>query len=89
MLALFDALRMPKGQDELGAQTNRGPAIPLEGEDPFYVLLDDDKLITHVSVTTDTMLQPVNNVSPADAVRLVISATVRPYKVHMDNLGFV
>jgi hypothetical protein len=48
---LFDALKMPKG-NELGGLS------PLEGEDPFYCLFEDDKLISEVRVTTDRLLWP-------------------------------
>lgn len=85
---LFDALRMPIGPDELGAKTAQGIQRPGPGETPFYVLLQDDKLITHLAVTTDRLLEPVPNVPRDQAVRLVIDVTVRPYDVHMDNLAF-
>ena len=48
---LFDALKMPKG-NELGG------LVPQDGEDPFYCLLEDDKLISEVKVTTDRLLWP-------------------------------
>lgn len=51
---LFDALRLPNNQGELGGYTD-----PAEGEDPFFVLLEDDKLIDAVAVTTGLMLQPL------------------------------
>jgi hypothetical protein len=85
---IFDALRKAKGPSELGAGTPRGQQRPEPHENPFFVLLEDDRLITHVSVTTDTLLEPVPNVPPNEAVRLVINVTVRPYHVHMDNLAF-
>ena len=49
---LFDALRMPKGYQELeGFQ-------PATDESPFFCLLEDDRLITEVKVTTDRLLTP-------------------------------
>jgi hypothetical protein len=45
---LFDALRLPDNQAELG-----GYLSPAEDEEPFFVLLQDDKLITHISVETE------------------------------------
>jgi hypothetical protein len=47
---LFDALRMPESKAELG-----GYEKPIDDEDPFFVLLQDDKLITHISVETDVL----------------------------------
>ena len=85
---IFDALRMPKNDLELGSKSSRGKQGPARNEDPFYVVVDDDKLITHVSVTTDTLLDPVPGVAEDHAVRLVINVTVRPYHVHMENLAF-
>jgi hypothetical protein len=85
---LFDALRMPSNLDELGAGTATGKAVPDHDEDPFCVLLEDDRLITHLSVTTDILLEPVPNVPPDNAVRLVLNVTVRPYRAYIENLGY-
>src|ERR1700730_3830664 len=74
---LFDALRKAKGPQELGAGTSSGQVAPDADEKPFYVLLEDDKLITDVAVTTDMLLQPVPDTPPAEAVRLVIEVTIR------------
>jgi hypothetical protein len=50
---LFDALRMPKTVDEI----SKGDS-PSSGEDPFFCLLEDDSLISAVSVSTDRLLEP-------------------------------
>jgi hypothetical protein len=47
---VFDALRIPDTASEAGGI---GPG---EDETPFFCLLQDDKLITEVSVTTDQLL---------------------------------
>jgi hypothetical protein len=47
---VFDALRMP---GNLAETENNGPG---EGEDPFFILLEDDELISEISVTTDHLL---------------------------------
>ena len=85
---LFDALRMPTGPHELGEGTPKGKQTPDPDEDPFYVLLENDNLITHVAVTSDRLLEPVPGTSEDEAVRMVVAVTVRPYDVHMDNLAF-
>jgi hypothetical protein len=85
---LFDALRMASGGIELGSGTPEGQRTPEVDQDPFYVLLEDDHLITHVAVTTDMLLEPVNDTPPENAVRLVINVTVRPYRSTMDNADF-
>lgn len=87
--SLFDALRMADSADELGAKTSSGQVAPVAGETPFFVLLEDDRLITHVSVTTDILLEPVPSVPIDNSVRMVISVTIRPYRVHMDNMDFI
>ena len=85
---LFDALKIPLGPRELGEGTSAGKQVPQDSEDPFYVLLENDNLITHVGVTSDRLLEPVLGIPADEAVRLVIDVTVRPYDVHMENLAF-
>jgi hypothetical protein len=47
---LFDALRIPKDASELGGAT------PQADETPFFCLLEDDRLVSEVRVSTDQML---------------------------------
>lgn len=47
---LFDALRMPKELNEIGG------IGPDQDENPFFCLLEDDRLITEVHVTADRLL---------------------------------
>jgi hypothetical protein len=69
---LFDALRMPQGCNELF-----GFEVPGAGEDPFFCLMEDDSLITDVSVVTDTLLYPVGENEGIHHVHLVIHVKVR------------
>jgi hypothetical protein len=63
---LFDALRVPADCSEI-----RGYA-PAADEDPFLCLLENDKLITEVKVTTDRLLtSPIDSGSVND-VHLII-----------------
>jgi len=68
---LFDGLRMPDTVAELGG-------LPIDSdENPFFCLLEDDSLITNVTVTTDRLLTPQE--TPEERihdVHLVIHATV-------------
>jgi hypothetical protein len=48
---LFDSLRMPQVETEIP-----NGDLPHESEKPFYCLLQDDALITKVSVETDRLL---------------------------------
>ena len=67
---LFDGLKIPNTVGDLGG-------FQLETqEDPFYCLLEDDSLITRVSVTTDRLLTPQDAAEKVHDVHLVIHATV-------------
>jgi hypothetical protein len=76
---LFDALRMPKVEVELPDDD-----LPRPGEAPFYCLLEDDNLITAVSVETDRLLRPPASDSH---VQLMISVQTKPVVVTWDNVG--
>jgi hypothetical protein len=62
---LFDALRTPKTCDEVCGQ-------PELGEDPFYCLLEDDKLISRVRVDANWLLTPPNTGEHIHDVHLII-----------------
>ena len=76
---LFDALRMPEGKAELG-----GYDLPGEDERPFYSLLEDDALVTKVSVETDFMLEPIGNEFDKNDSRLIITITLQPAITRLD-----
>jgi hypothetical protein len=82
---LIDALRMPKGASELV-----GNEQPAEGETPFFCLLEDDKMVTALSVETDNLLDFSHDRSDRDRrqVKLIITVELRPYDVNMLNLSF-
>lgn len=82
---LFDSLRIPRNKGELGG------ASPESHEKPFFCLLEDDKLITHISVSTDILLQPTSGKISVDDndVRLIITVKLRPTKLGWGNLDFV
>jgi hypothetical protein len=79
---LIDALKMPGSAAEI-------PGDKQPDEDPFFVLLEDDSLITQASVETDTLLEPVvGDAVRTNDVRVVISCAVHPYRVTVDNLDY-
>lgn len=82
---LIDALHMPVNTPELA-----GNETPRENEDPFYVLLEDDKQVSHLSVETDRLLDPPKADRNEDRhmAHVVITVTLRPYYVTMFNLSF-
>lgn len=61
---LLDGLRMPRQSGELDEQQ------PSADEDPFFCLLEDDKLIYDFTVTTDRLLVPPE---PNEAHRDVVA----------------
>jgi hypothetical protein len=76
---LFDALKMPEGKNDFG-----GYDWPKEDEKPFYCLLQDDSLVTKVSVETDFLLEPVGKNFDANDARVVISVTTQPANTWLD-----
>jgi hypothetical protein len=67
---LFDGLRMPETIAELGG-------LPIEAdENPFFCLLEDDKLVTSITVTTDRLITPLKSPSKVHDVVLVIHVTI-------------
>jgi hypothetical protein len=77
---LFDGLRLPRDVKELGG-------LPIgKDEDPFFCLLEDDKLITSVTVTTDRLIIPQRTDEDIADVLLVIHVTmVNPSAVFAGN----
>jgi hypothetical protein len=63
---LLDALRIPADASELRGNT------PAPDENPFYCLLEDDKLIADIRVTTDQLLTPLGADEDVNDVHLVI-----------------
>ena len=61
---LLDALRVPKSVGELPKDDR-----PLEDETPFYCLLEDDALVSGLSVVSDRLLG--RNVDPVTAVLVI------------------
>lgn len=81
MKTLFDALRMPQNVQELPANDK-----PSAGEQPFCVLLQDDSLISKLTVTTDRLLEPVTHQLE---VSLLIHVRLRGTRTTMDNLALI
>ncbi|MEU5046838.1 hypothetical protein [Streptomyces griseorubiginosus] len=78
---LFDALRRPTDHSEVPASWS-----PTEDETPLYCLLEDDKLITKVSVETDRLL--ILNANPKE-VQLTIRANVKGTAATWGNIGMI
>ena len=76
---LFDALRMP-ALDELPKSD-----APSDNEKPFHCLLEDDALVTKVSVLTDRLLEFDSD----SDVKLLIHTKIKGVKVTWDNIGII
>jgi len=82
---LFDALKKPQDVSQLGTAIS-----PADDNNPLYVLIQDDKLISKVSSTSDELLLPVQGkdaIEPND-VRVLVSIYLRPFLPKSDNLIF-
>lgn len=72
---VFDALRLPSNLAETGGTG------PQEDETPFYCLLEDDKLISEIRVTSDELLLlPKERAVNAHDVFLVIHVRLQPFQ---------
>lgn len=80
---LFDALQVPKPGQLKSGET------PSDDEKPFFCLVEDDSLITHVAVETDTLLQPSGKAGnhPDNDCRLVLTVKIHAYEQHPGNEG--
>jgi hypothetical protein len=77
---LFDGLRMP-----LAGEVAAGGDLTA---DPFHCLLEDDKLVSSLTVRTDRLLSRPG--ASSDEVRLIIDVTVSPTRIEIEtNSGFV
>lgn len=78
---LFDALTMPRHQNALLAS-----AVPKPEQTPFFFcLLEDDNLVTSVSVKTEQLLEPVSDLS---VVEVYIEVTTKVTRLTMGNGNF-
>lgn len=82
---LLDGLRCPQSASEAGANTPKNIG-------PIYTLLDDDHLVTKISVNTSHLLG--NNVFCEkklghDSVFLLIDVNVRVQEGNLENLPFM
>ncbi|KKW89410.1 hypothetical protein [Sphingobium chungbukense] len=78
---LLDALRIPEPQEQYRDRKDEAP-------ERIFCLLEDDRLVTRVSVDTDMLLYDLNNPATADEVKLVITVKIRPLQIRPINLGF-
>jgi hypothetical protein len=73
MKVLFDALTVPNDNAKAGLAE-----WPAPDEDPFFCLLQDDKLITEVKITTDRLLHPKEDDERLGDVHLILHVKTQP-----------
>lgn len=82
---LIDALRMPSSANEMDLSE------PLSSSElPFYCLLEDDDLISGLSVDSDRLLYPPTGKSDQHRrqVHVVITVNIKPFDVTLFNVSF-
>lgn len=82
---LMDSLKKPQDSGEMPSD-----AYPAEGEAPFFVLLQDDSLVSKITAVGDELLQPVlgkDNIERSDT-RVMIDVYIRPNFPSSTNLIF-
>lgn len=83
---LIDSLKIPQEKGELPIS-----ASPGQGEEPFFVLMQDDGLLSKITSSTDELLQPINgkdNIDRSD-VRIMLDVYIRPnYPTNMNIIFF-
>jgi len=62
---LFDGLRIPEGDSDITEEVT-------EDEKPFYCLLQDDRLVTEVKITTDRLFRPMPDGASSHAKNNVV-----------------
>lgn len=78
---LLDALSLPDDQQRYHDRAHNN------GDNPLYVLLSNDRLVTKIAVETDQLLDydPAGGVNQA---HVVITVNLRPYVITQRNLYF-
>ena len=80
---LFDSLRMPKNEGEI--PKNDSPEE--KDENPFFCLLEDDKLVTKLSVDTDQLLEPLESTDVRAFVNLMIHVKIKATVLTFENIA--
>ena len=81
---IIDALQKPRNGNELC-----GNETPNEGEDPFFCLLEEDKLLNQFSVETDTLLDPpTGELADKKKAKVIITVQLKPYFPTYFNMAF-
>ena len=80
---LFDTLAIPdahQGYEQRTQQDNEKPY--------FYCLLENDRLISKITVETDLLFQDLASPPDENDARLIITVRLRPYQITFQNILF-
>lgn len=82
---LFDAFRMPHYDQEVA-----GFVVEAD-EEPFFILLEDDSLISKITISTDRLLTPLEDNESVNDVHLIIGVRVKVFALgqNFDGLPFL
>lgn len=78
---LIDSLKMPGDMRDGSCEQESTE------EDPFFVLLEDDKQVSRFSAEADVLLEP-RCAGQENEVGVVVAVDVRPYLVTMSTMSF-
>ena len=86
MKTVIDALKRPQNASDIGSFKK-----PDSSEDPFFVLLEDDELVSGLTVETADLLSPTDEGDYYNKrwAKVLVTAKVLPHRVHMFNADFL
>ena len=87
MKTLIDALKAPRPKEIHDDER------PSDDEEPFFVLLEDDRLITHLSVESGLLLSPTDKVHKSEAestdarviLKVTVTQTIKDWQLQVSN----
>jgi hypothetical protein len=80
--SLFDAMRLPHNENELQ------DIMPAHENERLYCVLEDDSLITRLSIDTQQLLEPPVEGEKETDVHLTLKVTVEVTYLMWGNVGF-
>jgi hypothetical protein len=80
---LFDCLQIPDANQGYELLKQEGDELPY-----FYCLLENDNLISKVTVETGLLLEDLGSPPDENDVRLVITVRLQPHEVNLENIFF-
>jgi hypothetical protein len=81
---IIDTLRRPRTQQELVSDD----MTPGAGETPFFVLMEDDNQVSHLSVEADRLLtEPVGDTAAQNYAKVIVTVEIRTFLVTLENLN--